>query len=82
MKPQLVEKPIARESITLTLSPAEQDALSRCLGAASLHQHTIQDACYLVNLSNKLKFLLPNSGGACLPPDQPPVAVMGQEGSL
>lgn len=65
MSNQSVQTPIERESITLTLSPSEQDALSRCLHSASLNNLTINDAFYLINLSNKLKFLEPNIGDAC-----------------
>ncbi|WP_333877524.1 hypothetical protein [Methylobacter sp.] len=65
MKDQSAQTPIERGNITLTLSPSEQDALMRCLYISSLNKLTINDACYLVNLSNKLKFLDPNIGDAC-----------------
>lgn len=42
-----------------------------------------QDQCILIEqCCAVIRFFSDLSGGACLPPDQPPVAVMGQEGSL
>lgn len=80
MNSQSAQTPILRENITLTLSPAEQDALARCLHVASLNQLTIMDACYLINLNNKLKFLT-ESGDACRHPAQSP-DVVGQDGTV
>lgn len=81
MNTQPVQTSIARDTITLTLSPAEQDALMRCLYVASLNEATINDARYIVCLSNKLKFLLPNSGDACRHSVQSP-DVVGQGGTI
>ncbi|MGZ4977156.1 MAG: hypothetical protein ACXV8O_08395 [Methylobacter sp.] len=80
MKDQSAQTPIERGNITLTLSPSEQDALMRCLYISSLNKLTINDACYLVNLSNKLKFLDPNIGDACRHPAHIP-EVLGQGGN-
>lgn len=65
MNNQSAQTPTERGNVTLTLSPSEQDALMRCLCLIPMRQLTVHDACYLENLSNKLKFLLPNIGDAC-----------------
>ncbi|TRW99828.1 hypothetical protein [Candidatus Methylobacter oryzae] len=80
MNRQSAQTPILRENITLTLSSAEQDALARCLHVASLNQLTIMDACYLINVNNKLKFLT-ESGDACRHPAQSP-DVVEQDGTV
>jgi len=74
-----VQTPINRESITITLTPEEQDLLLHCIDSV-IYSLSISTACNVVQMRNKLNYLMPNSGDACRHPVQSPDAV-GQGGN-
>ncbi len=71
MNDQFAQTPTQSESVTVTLTLEELQ--------------TLLDITYGRNIYNKLKFLLPNTGGACFSPVMPSGAGLnakqGQEGT-